>query len=57
MGKAAEETAEVKAQNEDFSKKAVRWLGGGALLQMPCFESGLPVFGRVFYVLLVRHSG
>jgi hypothetical protein len=31
MGKAAEETEEVKAQNEDFSKKALRSLGGGAL--------------------------
>jgi len=30
MGKAAEESEEVKAQNEDFSKKAVRSLGGGA---------------------------
>jgi hypothetical protein len=35
MGKAAEETAEVKAQDQDFSKKALRSLGGGALHE--CF--------------------
>jgi len=29
MGKAPEETEEVKAQNEDFSKKALRLLDGG----------------------------
>jgi hypothetical protein len=29
MGKAAEETEEVKAQNEDFSKKVMQSPGGG----------------------------
>ena len=30
MGKVAEETKEVKAKNQDFSKKALPSLGGGA---------------------------
>jgi hypothetical protein len=30
MGKAAEETKGAKAQNEDFSEKTLRSLGGGA---------------------------
>jgi hypothetical protein len=49
MGKAAEETKGVKAQNEDFSEKTLRSLGGG-LTSLPIKQCQFCLTNFVFTI-------